>query len=177
MSPEAFRQAFETHRDPVFRFLLRLCRDRADAEDLLQDTFVMLWRKRTLYDGRGSFEGYLKRIAFRLYLNQRTRSSRRAELAPATSAPADEIASPAPDRADDAVLPLVERVRAVVRDLPDGPREVFVLHRFEGLSCREIATLTDAPLSTVESRLRRATERVQELLRGRAQPTCEERNG
>ena len=45
-----------------------------------------------------------------------------------------------------------------VDGLPDGPREAFVLFRFECMTCAEIAATTDAPVKTVETRLRRATE-------------------
>ena len=85
LTQHAFRELFERHRDDLFRFLYRLTRNATDADDLLQETFLIVWRKRAQFDSRGSLEGWLKRIAFRTYLNSRTRSDRRARLGPMTS--------------------------------------------------------------------------------------------
>jgi RNA polymerase sigma-70 factor (ECF subfamily) len=52
----------------------------------------------------------------------------------------------------------LRRIDEAVDELPDGPRQAFVLFRFEGLTCAQIAEATDAPVKTVETRLRRATE-------------------
>src|SRR5262249_23946355 len=55
-----FRALFDEQRDPLFRFLLRLTRNASDAEDLLQETFLTVWKKRELFDGRGSAAGFLR---------------------------------------------------------------------------------------------------------------------
>ena len=77
-----FRDLFERQRDPLYRFLYRLTGNRADAEDLLQDAFAAVWRKRDRYEGRGSLEGFLRSTAYRLFLNQWKKRSRRRDLAP-----------------------------------------------------------------------------------------------
>lgn len=167
MGPRAFQRAFETYRDPVYRFLLRLCRAPTEAEDLLQDTFVACWRKRDRCPDDGHLLAWLRRIAFRLYLNQRTKSTRRAALARGFDGPRqrDDAADAVTTRDEEAFL--LERVRGALDDLPEGQREVFVLHRFEGLTCREIADLMDVPLKTTESRVRRATRAIADRLRSR----------
>jgi RNA polymerase sigma-70 factor (ECF subfamily) len=177
VNPHEFRDAFETCRDPVFRFLLRICRHPTDAEDLLQDTFVMLWRKRSEYDGRGSLLGYLRRIAYRLYLNKRTKASRRAALAAHAPPRPDRVEPETALRRSVSDADLVARVRQVVAGLPDGARETFVLHRFEGLTCQEISQLMNAPVKTVESRLRRATQAVAQQLGARGVPAQEVGSG
>lgn len=155
-----FATFFHAHRDAIHRFLWRLTRNSADADDLLQETFLSAWRKRGQFAGRGSAEGWLRKTAFRLYLNQRTKSRRRAELDDARGAPT----APSVPAADAAVEDregaafLLRRIEEAVGELPDEPREAFVLFRFEGLTCAEIAETTDAPVKTVETRLRRATE-------------------
>lgn len=159
-----FRALFQTERDRTFRFLLRLTRNRADAEDLLQESFLTVWRKRDRFEGRGSPGGFLRRTAYRLYLNQRTKKERRAALAPRNGAPA--VVPPADLRVQrqESVDFLLERVREALTGLPDSSRETFELFRFEGLSCAEIADLTDTPVKTVETRLRRATRALAERL-------------
>jgi RNA polymerase sigma-70 factor (ECF subfamily) len=171
-SPD-LRALFLEQRDPLFRFLLRLTRNASDAEDLLQETFLTVWRKRTLYEGRGSAAGFLRRTAYRLFLNQNALSSRRASLAARAALERDEAAQArnggqdgaAAHERDEAVGFLVERVRAALETLPEPTRTAFVLFRYEGLSCREVAEVQDAPLKTVEDRIARATRQLAERLR------------
>lgn len=162
-SQAEFRVLFADHRDGLFRFLYRLTGDAADAEDLLQDTFLAVWRKRGQFEGRGSALGYLRRTAFRLFLNARETRLRRPQSTPAEI----DVAGPSDVslERDEALRFLAERVSSALADLPDAAREVFVLFRYEGLSCPEIAELTAAPVKTVETRLRRATQLLSEKLR------------
>jgi RNA polymerase sigma-70 factor, ECF subfamily len=158
--PGDFASFFETHRDALHRFLWRLTGNSADADDLLQETFLVVWRKRAQYEGRGSAEGWLRRTAFRLFLNQRTKSKRRADLADARNLARDGCVAPDESSVDDreATAFLVRRIESAVAELPDEPRIAFVLFRFEGLTCAQIAEATEVPAKTVETRLRRATE-------------------
>lgn len=119
----------------------------------------MFWRKRSQYRGNGSLAGYLKRIAFRSWLNARSRIAARRPPLPLESAA--EPTSAGPENAVDekeAKAFLLARVREAVDSLPDGPREAFLLHRFEGMTVAETAETVGAPVKTVESRIRRATE-------------------
>ncbi len=165
-----FRALFLEQRDPLFRFLLRLTRNPSDAEDLLQETFMTVWRKRELFEGRGSAAGFLRRTAYRLFLNQSERVTRRAALAPMTSterlaepdARGDDLA--AHERAETVGF-LVQHVRAALDQLPEPTRTAFVLFRYEGLTCAEVAETQGAPLKTVETRIARATQLLAERLR------------
>lgn len=158
-----FRVLFESHRDAVYRFLCRLCRHTADAEDLLQETYLTVWRKREQYRGDGSDLAYLRRCAFRLFLNQRAKQKRRAELAPDRRPPEPSMPHRILEEQDARRL-LLGRVRSAVEALPDGPREAFVMFRFEGMPCREIAEMTGVPVKTIETRIRRATQLLAEAL-------------
>lgn len=155
-----FASFFHAHRDAIHRLLHRLSRNAADADDLLQETFLTAWRKRAQFEGRGSAEGWLRRTAYRLYLNQRTKSKRRSALADPHSLARDGSVPPGESAVDDreAASYLLRRVAEALDALPDEPREAFVLFRFEGMTCAEIAETTGVPAKTVETRLRRATE-------------------
>jgi len=163
-----FRVLFDEQRDPLFRFLLRLTRNTTDAEDLLQETFLTVWRKRELFEGRGSAAGFLRRTAYRLFLNQSELSARRVALAPLSGElpRGDEEPSepPAAER-DETIGFLVQRVRAALDELPEPTRTAFVLFRYEGLSCAEVAETQGAPQKTVETRIARATQLLAEKLR------------
>lgn len=160
-----FRTVFEEERDPLYRFLYRLTRNASDAEDLLQETFLAVWRKRHQYEGRGSIGGYLRRTAWHLYLNARERSERRKGLAPQVHEV--EVAAPADASTErsEAMGFLIARVQEALGSLPENARECFVLFRYEGMTCPQIADLTGTPLKTVESRVARATHALSEKLR------------
>ncbi|MDH3590598.1 MAG: RNA polymerase sigma factor [Planctomycetota bacterium] len=157
---------FEAHKEAVYRYLYRLSRNRHDAEDLLQETFARFWRKRAQFRGDGSLGGYLRRIAYRTFLNARPR------LAKARHAPLDGL-DPSDGRADPAARSaadeldrfLLLHVRAAVDALPDSWREPFVLFRFEGLTMKQIAADLDMTPKAVEMRVTRALQRITDQLR------------
>jgi RNA polymerase sigma-70 factor (ECF subfamily) len=159
-----FRALFQEQREPLFRFLFRLTRNAPDAEDLLQETFLTVWKKRETYRGNGSAAGFLRRTAYRLFLNQAELRGRRAALAPRPTHD-DFLHEPegAHERAETIGF-LVERVRDALEDLPEEARTAFVLFRYEGLSCAEVAEALDAPLKTIESRIARATQLLAQRL-------------
>jgi len=168
-----FRALFLEQRDPLFRFLLRLTRDPSDAEDLLQETFLTVWRKRGLFQGYGSAAGFLRRTAYRLFLNQAQRRTRRADIAPVAEATraaggrerGDDADPVSIHDRDEAIGFLVQRVRSALDELPEPTRTAFVLFRYEGLTCAEVAEAQDSPLKTVETRIARATELLAQKLR------------
>jgi RNA polymerase sigma-70 factor (ECF subfamily) len=164
LTRERFREVFEAERASLYRFACRLTRDATDAEDLLQESFLTVWRKRDQYRGNGSVGGYLKQTAYRLFLNARERAARRARLAP------PPVVATAPAAASDAAAAEQRRaaqahVESALAALPAEQRDAFVLFRFEGLTCPEIAALTETHVKTVETRVRRATLALAERLR------------
>ena len=163
---QTLRILFQDQREPLFRYLYRLTGNASDAEDLLQDTFLRLWRKRDQFEGRGAVEGYLRRTAHRVFLNSRQKIDRRASLFQLVENEPEP--APAPDgeieRAETLEF-LTARVREALDALPAPMREAFVLFRYEGLTCAEIADTIDVPLKTVESRVRRATLALSDRLR------------
>jgi RNA polymerase sigma-70 factor (ECF subfamily) len=165
-SRSEFREIFETHREPVYRFLWRLTGNPHDAEDLLQDTFATYWRKAKQYRAEGSLLGYLRTIAYRTFLNSRARKGVKNPPRPLTDAldpgvPGHEAEV---DEAETHRF-LLQRIREAADSLPEGAREAFLMFRFEGMTVAEVARTTSAPVKTVESRLRRAMELLVQRLR------------
>jgi RNA polymerase sigma-70 factor (ECF subfamily) len=162
-----FRGLFEAHREVVFRFLYRLAGNRHDAEDLTQDTFVRLWRKRDQFRGDGSLEGYVRRIAYRTFLNARPRLGRGARAQDVEDLePVDRNGDPS-ESASRAELKrfLLAHIRRAVDELPPSWREPFVLFRYEGLRLKEIAETLGITPKAAEIRVARALERVAARLR------------
>jgi RNA polymerase sigma-70 factor (ECF subfamily) len=166
--PGDLRALFEAERDGLFRFLWRLSGNANDAEDLLQETFLTAWRKQHEFEERGLAAGYLRRTAFRVFLNARRKLVRRGPparpLEPEDGMDASHSTSHAVAESE-AREHLRRHVRAALDALPAGTREVFVLFRFEGLACAEIAQIAGLSVDAVEGRIERATKLLATRLR------------
>lgn len=138
---------------------MRIIRDRREAEDLLHDVFLEVWRSARDYDlTRGRVRTWLVvRMRSRaLDVLKSARVSRRSGDANALDRMVAEPASgESPDRL---------RVRAVVAELGGEQRQVLELAYFDGLSCSEIATQLSIPIGTVKSRLAAGLGRLRQLL-------------
>jgi RNA polymerase sigma-70 factor, ECF subfamily len=162
---DQFHELFLAERDRVFRFLYRLTGNAADADDLLQESFVTTWRHRSQFEGRGSAAGWLLRTAYRLHLNWRRKGTRRVRLAgrveplsvdpPARASHGGD--APSEPESREAKGFLIDRVKAALATLPEDARTAFVMFRFEGMPVAQIAEIADCPVKTVETRIRRAT--------------------
>ncbi len=132
-SSEAIAELYQEHGEAVFRTAYRLTGSAADAEDVLQDVFVGLPEALRSFAGRGSFGGWLRRVAARTALMRIRQQSRRGEVG---LAPDTELNRDDPSNA-------VERtaIERALGELPEALRAVFVLKEVEGYSHAEIAEL------------------------------------
>jgi RNA polymerase sigma-70 factor (ECF subfamily) len=145
----------------LYRFLLRMVREPAAAEDLFQQTWIRVMEKISSYDSRHRFDGWLFAVARNLAIDHLRRK-------PGFSLDAAEDDGEAPvDRLRAAGADPLEQVlefergsivAAAMEELPAIHREVLTLRFEEGMRLEEIAEVAGIPLSTVKSRLHRALE-------------------
>lgn len=152
----AFESAFHAHREHMVITAQQVLRDRAAAEDLVQDVFLQLWLAPDRYNPRrGRLGSYLTMLAHHRALD-RWRS--RAVNGSAVDRLAEQVAVHAApdDSAADRVMrrETARTVRAAVAALPPAQREAILLTYGAGLSLPEVATATSAPLGTAKSRVR-----------------------
>jgi RNA polymerase sigma-70 factor (ECF subfamily) len=158
----ACERLFITYRSQVFRHVSFLLRARADAEDVVQEVFVELFRSLRNFEGRASFSTWLHRITVRVTYRQLRR------FAPA--APPPELVFDA-SQAQDATgqqLEHHERHEHTMRlldRLSPKKRITLLLHDLQGLEAKEIARLTGAPILTVRTRLFYARREFEALAR------------
>jgi RNA polymerase sigma-70 factor (ECF subfamily) len=153
---DALAELYRRHGAAVHAVAYRLTASAADADDVLQDVFVGLPEALRRFDGRGSFEGWLRRVAARTALMRMRRATRRGEVE------LDSDTSTAPAAAMDTGARVdIERALAA---LAPGLRAVFVLREVEGYSHAEIAEIMGLRAGTSEVRLHRARLRLRELL-------------
>jgi RNA polymerase sigma-70 factor (ECF subfamily) len=165
----ALRPLLERNHQRVLNLAYRYLGDRNHAEDVVQETFLRLYRARARYRPDAPFQAYLLRISTNICLS---RLRRKAPL-PLSSPPEPTEEERSPEPADPrAVQPgesllggeLRERVRAAVAELPDRQRLAIMLNKFEGLDYQEVAVQMGLSLPATKSLLHRARMALKEAL-------------
>jgi len=156
-----------THADRVYRLAYRLSGNRADAEDLTQETFVRVFRSLADYTP-GTFEGWLHRITTNLFLDMVRRRQKIRFDALAEDA-GDRLPSdaPGPERAFEQNN-LDPEIQRALDALPADFRAAVVLCDLEGLTYEEIALTLNIKVGTVRSRIHRGRVLLREALAHRA---------
>ena len=142
---------FDRYSKVVYSVALRVLRDPASAEDILQEVFLQIWRNPESFSAaRGSLGGWLTVVT----RNRSIDALRRKK----PSDPVEEIALSAPyDLSDEAERnTLMEKARSVIYRLPAEQRKTLEMAFFDGLTHSEIAEMTGDPLGTVKTRIRSA---------------------
>ncbi len=151
--PLSFEAVYDTYFPYIWRSVVQLGIPTAQADDVVQEIFVVVHRKLSSFEGRSTFKTWLYGIALRVARPHRVRSRRSGD---GSIADAERI--PAPDATrPDVRAQNAEAARVVVTlldELEDDQREVFVLAEIEQLSAPEIAEALGIKLNTVYSRLR-----------------------
>lgn len=169
--PDALTAVISRYQHRLYRYLLRLVREPAIADDLFQQTWLRVMERIGRYDSRRSFEAWLFSVAHNLAIDM-WRAKRGESLddpGDLGETPGDRLASDDPDALEQ--LLDFERgaiLAACMMELPVIHRAVLTLRFEEDMKLEEIAEVARIPLSTVKSRLRRALEGLRALLLKRA---------
>ncbi len=163
----AFEWLYERHKAALYRYLLRLCRDRSTTDDVFQEVWGRVIRSRKRYQVRAKFATFLYRIAHNCAMDQFRQRARRHD---AQSEPVEDRVDslPAPDNAQPDHQLAVEQFRGAFQRaldrLPEEQRAVFVLYEESGLSLEEIGEITGVGIETAKSRLRYAVNKLRKSL-------------
>lgn len=154
----AFETLYRRHNDPLYRYLLRLCRHRDTAEDLFQEVWGKIVKARASYRPTAKFTTFLYRVAHNCFIDHLRRNKRHmggAEL--------DEDLQPHPGEPPETATErslAKERLSKALMELPDEQRDVFLLREEAGLSLDQIALVTGSNRETAKSRLRYAVNKL-----------------
>lgn len=157
---EALSALYDRYSGLVFSTAKRILHRTGEAEEILQDVFYQIWETAERFDPeRGSLAGWLL-VAARNRAISKLRGKREwaGELDENGVTLSVEIESRAAQNL------LLDRVRGVMENLPEGQREALECAYFEGMSHTEIAQKTGQPLGTVKTRIRSALERLKKVL-------------
>ncbi|MFL5305250.1 MAG: RNA polymerase sigma factor [Polyangia bacterium] len=154
-----FAELFESHFAFVWRTAHRLGTPEASLDDVVQETFVVAYRRQREFEGRSSMKTWLYGIVFNLVRAQRRETAVKYPPAPqrARSAHPTVLADDADGPHERAAKREAARlIDEFLQGLNEDQRDVFVLSELEQLTAPQVATILGAPLNTIYSRLRLA---------------------
>lgn len=165
----ALETLYDRHASTVIAISLKVIGEQAAAEDILQETFWRVWRSATTFQStRGSFTGWLFRIARNLAIDAyRRRSVRPSAMAGTDDANSilDQVADPDMNVAEQAQSVFKNRqVRDAMASLPRVQRQVIEMAYFYGMTRQEIAEATGEALGTIHTRARLGLLKLREEL-------------
>jgi len=157
--PDALAELYDHHSRLLFGLILRIVRDRGDAEEILQEAFVRVWTRAETYDMRmGGPLPWIVRVARNCALDRlRARRVRAAVHAPAIDMAAVEAAPATGIQTPEAAVLDAERRRTLtdaLAGLPAEQRQLIEAAFFEGYTHSELAQHFELPLGTVKTRIR-----------------------
>lgn len=154
---------YRDHAPALFRFLIRLTGNEADAKDLLQEIFIRLAKSSHLLDGVGAPRSYLFRVAHRLVIDRHRREKTRQHYDDRAYQERDSFA-PTEPLAQDALW--IQKTLASSLDaLPPEQKAVVILKVWEEMTFAEIAEVLDISANTTASRYRYALDKLRDELR------------
>ncbi|GAA3631263.1 RNA polymerase sigma factor [Flavivirga jejuensis] len=149
-------ELYKLFSSKLFSVCLKYSRNRAEAEDNLQDAFLTIFKKIEQYKNKGSFEGWLKRITVNTVL-QRYRNEKVFDIINENVIEDVEL-----EVDEDAIS--IDYLLQIIQELPDRYRLVFNLYVLDGYSHKDIADMLDINIGTSKSNLARARQSLKETI-------------
>lgn len=162
----AFEQLMAAHENKMYAVALRMCGNREDAQDCLQEAMIRVYRAISGFKGQSSFSTWVYRITMNSCLDElRRRKSRTATSLDAMLEngfmPSDESDTP-----EQSSLRAEQRraMEKAIANLPEDMRSAIVLRDIQGCSYDEIARVLDTNVGTIKSRISRGREKLRSVL-------------
>jgi RNA polymerase sigma-70 factor (ECF subfamily) len=175
----SFDILFDRYKGRIYTFIVRFVRDRKTAEDILQETFIRVFRKARHFRHEAKFSTWLYTIAANLCRDQLKRAKRRKKVSLDAAVTDQKGGSQVtswiqaiPDSSDGPRVEAEKRelsreVLLALEELPESSRLVIELHVMHGLRYREVAEVLGCPVGTVQSRMHNAVQLLREKVRGK----------
>ena len=151
----AFGELIRRHQSQIRNFLRKLSRNADEADDLAQECFIHAWDKLHTFSGRGSFVGWLLKVAYTTFLQSKRKSKRYAEVLDEAGYVAQTESKSYNQNTDE--ISDLDKLLAV---LTQEERAIMVMSYACGLSHREIGDATGLPVGTVKSVIFRGKEKI-----------------
>lgn len=164
------QQLYDMFASKMFGVCMRYCKNRAEAEDCLQEGFIKVFSKIHLYSFKGSFEGWVRRIMVNTIIEYFRK--KQAEVL------VDEFPTIQEEEEDEVFVPIISssELLLVIQELPPKYRVVFNMYAIEGYTHKEIADEMDISVGTSKSNLSRARkwlkQKIEAKVNSKKQVVC-----
>lgn len=158
----AFEELYRRHKDPLYRYLLRLGYRRDTADDVFQEVWGKIIKARDSYRPTALFRTFLFRIAHNCFVDH-LRRNRRHDYASVADPDQQETGDAGPEAHAEREL-LRRRLEQALGELPQDQRDAWLLYEEGGLSPEQIAEVTGVNRETAKSRIRYATKKLRDRL-------------
>jgi RNA polymerase sigma-70 factor, ECF subfamily len=164
-APAAASELYDRYASRIYGLGIVLLKNRTEAEDLVQDTFLKVWRRATTYDpDRGSLDGWVLLIARSLALDVLRRRTLEARIQASELQRSEVSDEPGPEQHAEH-RDLMERAREAMHRLPPGQRRAVELAYLGHRTGPQVAEMEGIPLGTIKSRIRHGILSLREALR------------
>ncbi len=165
----AFEEIYQRHHRRVYSICLRMLQNATEAEDLTQDVFIQLYRKIGSFRGDSAFTTWLHRLTVnQVLMHFRKRNVKFEKTTEEGETPVQVVGGTENPRK----MPVVDKIAIenAIAQLPNGYRNVFVLHDVEGYEHEEVARILGCSVGTSKSQLHKARLKLRKLLQKKAPP-------
>src|SRR5580765_8613294 len=165
----AFEEVYKRHHRRVYSICLRMLQNASEAEDLTQDVFIQLYRKIGSFRGDSAFTTWLHRMTVnQVLMHFRKRTVKFEKTTEEGETPVQIV----PGTESPFKMPIVDRIAidTAIAQLPEGYKNVFVLHDVEGFEHEEVAKILGCSVGTSKSQLHKARLKMRKLLKKKANP-------
>jgi RNA polymerase sigma-70 factor (ECF subfamily) len=165
----AFEELYNRHHRRVYSLCLRMLQNTAEAEDLTQEVFIQLYRKIGSFRGDSAFTTWLHRLTVnQVLMHFRKRTVKFEKTTEEGETPVQIVLG----TENQARMPIVDKIAIdkAIAQLPNGYRNVFVLHDVEGYEHEEVARILGCSVGTSKSQLHKARLKMRKLLGKKSPP-------
>ena len=165
----AFEEIYQRHHRRVYSICLRMLQNAFEAEDLTQDVFIQLYRKIGSFRGDSAFTTWLHRMTVnQVLMHFRKRNVKFEKTTEEGETPEQVVVG----TSDPGRMPIVDKIALenAIDKLPNGYKNVFLLHDVEGFEHEEVARILGCSVGTSKSQLHKARLKLRKLLKKKANP-------
>ncbi len=165
----SFEELYRRHHRRVYSVCLRMLQNTSEAEDLTQDVFIQLYRKIGSFRGDSAFTTWLHRMTVNQVLMHFRKRTVKFEKTTEEGETPDQMV---PGTNNPNKMQIVDKIALdnAIQQLPEGYKNVFVLHDVEGFEHEEVARILGCSVGTSKSQLHKARLKLQKLLKKKANP-------
>lgn len=164
----AFEQLMRRHESRMYAVAVRMCGNREDAQDCVQDAMLRVYRALDRFKGQSSFSTWVYRITMNTCLDELRRRKVRASTSLDTLLESGWSPSDETDTPERHALRSEQRtaLAKAIAELPEDMRSAIVLRELQGLSYEEISEVLTVNVGTIKSRISRGREKLRQLITG-----------